>query len=125
MVPGMQNDVRHRLVVHKRSIGAGEIENVVLAVLKPELGVPAGDFRIVQPKLIASVPPHGVHRLDQVELLSFICTFDDNQTGHRYCLRGAVDRRREFVSFGSFNREPTASAIPVPFGGRTSPLAPG
>jgi hypothetical protein len=63
MIPRMKYGVRNLVVVHEGAIGAGEIDNMVLAILKAKFRVSARHFRVVQSELIASIATDGVHEL--------------------------------------------------------------
>jgi hypothetical protein len=71
-----------RLAADEGAVGAAEIDDAIAAVHGAKLDMAAGNLGIVQLEQVGRIAPGAADAAGQFDLLSFIDTLDDNQTGH-------------------------------------------
>jgi hypothetical protein len=78
----------NRVAVKKSSIAASEIDNLISAArYGPEFHMPAGYLRVVKGNGIRRVTADCNDLIDEIELLPFIHSAHDDQSGHNRILR--------------------------------------
>jgi hypothetical protein len=77
LIAGLESGFLNLLAVNESSVDAALVRHVPCAVCAVQLGVPARHFRVVQAKAAAGVPAKREDTVGQLELLTFVGTFDN------------------------------------------------
>jgi len=71
------------MAINKRPVCAADIDDFIVAVDQPQLGVAARDFGVVKTKGIRGLPADSMELLVQVKLLALIGAMNDDEPRHK------------------------------------------